>query len=379
MPNKNFYFALAILVGTTIGAGIFGLPYVVQKSGIIPGLFYFFILGGAVLLLHLFLGEIVLRTKERYRLIGYSQKYLGRKAKVLITFSTVLGIVGILLAYIIIGGDFFKIIFSSIFDLHSFYFSLFFWLFLSYFIYRGIKVIAPAELLMNILFVLVIFLIFFFSLPDFNLQNFTLFNISHLFLPYGVILFAFAGWAAIPVMSDILKTSLERKNYKKIIIIASIIVFILYLLFTLTVIAVSGENTSAEALLGLVPFLGQKIIILGALFGIIAIVASYLILGNYLKNSLVYDYKFSKSLAMIITCFSPLVLFLVGFRQFIETIGVVGTLLGGLEGIIIILIFQRVKKLGNRKPEYNLKIPSFLLYILILIFILGIMSQVFYS
>ena len=45
--------AVSIFVGTVIGAGIFGIPYVINKSGIIPGFFYFLILGGVVLLIHL--------------------------------------------------------------------------------------------------------------------------------------------------------------------------------------------------------------------------------------------------------------------------------------------------------------------------------------
>ena len=76
--NKNFLFALSVLLGTIVGAGIFGIPYVISKSGMIPGFFYFLILGGAVLLIHLFFGEIILRTKGEHRLVGLAQRYLGR-------------------------------------------------------------------------------------------------------------------------------------------------------------------------------------------------------------------------------------------------------------------------------------------------------------
>lgn len=378
MFNKSFSFALAILIGTTIGAGIFAIPYVVARSGIIPGLFYFLILGGAVLLLHLFFGEIVLRTKEKHRLIGYSQKYLGNWAKILITVSMVLAMTGTLLAYIIIGGDFLKIVFAPFFEISGIYLNLFFWAVLSYFIFRGIKLIAPAELLMNILLFLVILFIFLFALPKLSLQNFALVRTSGLFLPYGVILFAFSAWVAIPEAAQILKTSPERKKYKNIIIWGSILAFLLYLLFTLAVIGVSGETTSEEALQGLVPFLGQKIIILGAIFGVISIASSFLVLGNYFKNALVYDYHFPKFWAATIACGTPLVLFLIGLRGFVETIGFVGTLIGVIEGIIIILIFKKIRKLGNRKPEYSLKIPQFLLYFLIAVFILGAVSQIIY-
>lgn len=376
MKDKKFFFAISILLGTIVGAGIFGIPYVIARSGIIPGFFYLLILGGAVLLIHLFFGEIVLRTKEKHRLVGYAQKYLGNWGRVLITISTILGLTGALLAYIILSGDFLKIIFSFL-NLPSFYFSLMFWAILAYFIFRGIKLIAPAELFMNIALFFIIFLIFYFALPKLNLQSFTLINFEHIFLPYGVILFSLIGWMAVPVISETFKDPEERKNLKKVIISAILIVVVLYFLFALATIGISGKNTTPEVFQGLLPYLGQKIVILGALFGIIAIATSFLVLGNYLKNTLFYDYKVPRSLAASFACGLPLILFLVGFRGFIETIGFVGTIIGVIEGVVIVLIFKSIKKLGDRIPEYSLKIPSILLYFLMAIFILGAVSQVF--
>jgi len=378
MRDKKFFPALAILIGVIIGAGIFGIPYVIARSGIIPGLFYFLILGGAVLLLHLFFGEIVLRTKGKHRLIGYSQKYLGKWGKILITISTILGTTGVLLAYIIIGGEFLKIIFSPLSGLSSFHFSLFFWAILIYFLFKGIKLIARAEIFTNSAFFIIIFVVFCFLLPKINLENFILINPKYVFLPYGVIMFSLMGFIAIPEMADVLKTPEERKSFKKIIIVASAIVIILYFLFSLAVVGVSGKDTSPEALSGLVPFLGQKVIILGALFGVITLADSFLIICLYLKNTLIYDYNFPKILASLISSGLPLILFLIGFRSFIEVIGFVGTILGMIEGIVILLIFTKVKKLGDREPEYSLRVSPFLIYSLGIIFILGAISQIFY-
>ncbi|TET84646.1 MAG: amino acid permease, partial [Candidatus Nealsonbacteria bacterium] len=376
MKDKKFFFAISILLGTIVGAGIFGIPYVIARSGIIPGFFYLLILGGAVLLIHLFFGEIVLRTKEKHRLPGFAQKYLGEKARILIAASTLLAITGALLAYTIIGGDFLKIVFSPFLNLSSFYFSLIFWAILSYFIFQGIKLIAPTQLLMNIAFIFIIFLIFCFALPKINLQNFSLINPENIFLPYGIILFSLIGWSAIPIISEIFENSKERRKIKKVIIVSVIAVIFLYFLFTLSVVGVSGQNTSSEALHGLLPFLGQTIVVLGALFGILAIATSFLILGNYLKNTLFYDFKIPRIISATISCGIPLILFLIGFRGFIEVVGLVGTIVGVIEGVIIVLIFKKAKLSGNRRPEYSLKIPSILLYFLIAIFILGAVSQV---
>ncbi len=374
--RKNFLFALSILIGTIVGAGIFGIPYVIEKSGIIPGFFYFLILGGVVLLIHLFFGEIVLRTKENCRLVGFSQKYLGNWGKKLITASVIIGVTGALLAYLILGGEFLKILLSPILDLSSSQFTLFFWLILTYFVFRGIKLIAPAEFFTNFLFFLIIVIILGFCFPKFDLASISTFNLPNLFLPFGVILFSLIGWSAIPEIGDFLKEKEGKRKIKKIIVLATIIVIVLYLLFALAVIGVAGKNVSPDTLSGLMPFLGQKIIFLGALAGLITLADSFLVLGLYLRNTFIYDLKFSKNLATLVSCGSPLILFIAGLRNFITTIGFVGTIIGVIEGIIIILIFKKAKILGDREPEYSLNIPLILLYFLMLILILGAIFQV---
>lgn len=378
MFSKNFFFGFFILIGTIIGAGIFGLPYVMAKSGVLVSFFYFLILGGAVLLLHLFYGEIILRTKEKHRLIGYTEKYLGGFWKILISFSVIFGFSGTLLAYLILGGNFLKILSSPWLNLDIFYFTLFFWLIGIYFIFRKIKIIALAEVFSNLIFFLISFFIFFFALPKFNLHNFVLVSFPDIFLPYGVILFAVMGLSAIPEINEVLKTPSERRSYKKIIILATTTTILFYWFFAFIISGVSGRHTSSEVFEGLIPFLGPEVIFFGALAAVITLADSFLIIGLALKNALIYDFKFPKILANFFTVGFPLVLFLVGFRDFIDTIGFIGTFLGIIEGIVIIAIFKKVKTLGDREPEYSLKIPLFLLYLLIGIFIFGAILQFFF-
>ena len=378
MPNKKFFLALAVLMGTIVGAGIFGLPFVISKSGIIPGFFYFFVLGLAVLVLHLMFGETVLRTEGKMRLSGYSEKYLGRNGKLMVTISTIMGITGSLLAYIILGGNFLKIIFSSVINLSAFQFGFIFWIILIYFIFKGMKIIAPAAVFTNIAFFIIIFLVVSFLLPEFSIKNFNLINPDYIFLPYGIIMFSLTGFAAIPEITDILKSPEEKKVFKKVIIISSLISIILYLIFSLGVVGVSNGKTSEEALSGLVPFLGKKIIILGALFGVITIADSFLIICLYFKNTLIYDYHFPKISASLVASCLPLFLFL-KFRDFTQVVGFAGTILGTIEGIIILLIFKKARKLGDRNPEYSLNIPNYFIYLIMVILLLGMSFELFYS
>ncbi len=69
--------AVTTLIGTIIGAGVLGIPYVIAKSGFLYGSILIIAIGLAFLVLNLFVGEIVLRTKGQYQLTGYMEKYLG--------------------------------------------------------------------------------------------------------------------------------------------------------------------------------------------------------------------------------------------------------------------------------------------------------------
>ena len=370
MKDKTSLLAYASLIGTIIGAGVFGIPYVMSRSGILFSLFYFLILGGVALFLHLAFGEIVLRTKEKHRLIGYAQKYLGKKAKILITFSTLFGTIGALLAYIILGGDFLKIIFPV--PLSTFQLSLILWAILSFFVLLGIESIGWLEFFMNIGFLIAIFLVFLFSLPKIEISNFILADLKNFVLPYGVILFSLIGWNAVPEIEGFLK---NKKNLKKVIVKAILICIIFYFLFGMIISGVTGRNTTPEAFRGLVGILGTKIMILGGIFGLLAVSTSFLILASYLKNALIFDYNFSYFPAFLVACFSPLILFLMGIREFISVVAVVGSLVGLLEGIVITFIYKKAKKLGDRTPEYSLRIPISLIYLTIIILSLGTITH----
>jgi len=192
-------------------------------------------------------------------------------------------------------------------------------------------------------------------------------------LPYGVILFSLVGWNAIPGVVNILA---EKKNLKKVILQAMIICLGFYLLFGLLVSGVTGINTSPEAFQGLIPFLGQKIMLLGAIFGIFTISTSFLTLANYLKNTLIFDFNISYFISFSLVAFIPLILFLVGIRQFIWVIAFIGTFMGLVDGTVISLIYKKAKKYGDRVPEYSLNIPKYFFYSIIIILFFGAFVEI---
>ncbi|MFA5355709.1 MAG: aromatic amino acid transport family protein [Candidatus Paceibacterota bacterium] len=371
--SKNSIFALFILIGTIVGAGMFGLPYVFSRSGILPALFYFPIIAGLLMFLHLAFGEIFLRTKEECRLVGLARKYLGKNYGRLATFSVVVGLIGSLLAYIILEGQFLSTILSG-FGVSAFDCSIIFVLLSLPLIFRGLKVIAPMEIFTNVAFFIIIIFILIVGLPKVSLDNFSLISLPDVFLPYGVILFSLVGFSAVAEAESVLRQE-EKKNMKSIIKIAFLIITVLYILFSFVVVGVSGDKTSQDVFSGLSSFLGPGIIFFGTLAAFITVADSYLVVAIYLKNSLICDQNISKVLASIFVGLLPVVLFILGVRNFIGVIGFLGTVIGVIEGIIIILLFNKSKTLGDHNPEYAVNIPKIVLFVCALVLVLGAVLQ----
>jgi len=355
-----------------VGAGIFGVPYVISKSGFLPGLLFLFVLTTAVLVIHLFYGEIILRTPGNHRFVGYAQIYLGQWGKRLTTFTSIFVFYGALLAYIILGGKFLATIFGGT----DFIWSLIFFSIFSLAVFFGLRVITQMEILMSLLLIVVVILIFIKGWPMIKLDNLSTWDWQYFFLPYGVILWAVTAVSAIPEMKEIFKQNYQF--FKKAIIWGTLLPVFLYVLFILTVVGVTGQQTSPEAIQGLVDALKNHTVIFGAIFGLLAVATSFLVVGLSLKKTFWYDYNINKCLAWVLTCSIPLIAYLCKLRDFITVIGFLGATLGGLQMILLILIYQKAKTRGQRQPEYSLKLPSVVGYGLILILGMGIIYQIIY-
>ncbi len=378
---NRFTVALSTLVGTIVGAGIFGIPFAMVKSGIVPGLFYLFLLGAIICLLHLLFGEVCLRTSGKHRLVGYALIYLGKQGKAIATLTLLFVLIGTLLAYLILVGEFSEIVFGSFLPFSSIIFTVLFSVCAFFLVLSGRQLITKIEFFTNILFIGAIAILIVLALPhvkSFEVPLVDVSSASNLFLPFGVLLFAFAGFEAIPEVMSFLRDRNARTKLDNVILWSSIITGAFFLSFALIVIGVSGLATSPDAFSGLVPFLGQNIIAFGALIGIVIIADSFLVIGNYLKNSLRHDFQFPYVPAALIAMGVPLALFLFGFREFIVVIGVVGGVMGAVEGLLIMLMFHKAKTMGDRIPEYQIRVPVVLLFLLGAILVGGAVAELLF-
>lgn len=370
LNDKQFLRATAVLIGTMVGVGVFGIPFAFAKAGFWIGFLFLIGVGLVTLFLDFIYGEIILRTHQEHQMVGYTQFYLGNFWKRILFFSFLLTTYAALLAYIIIAGEFLPNVFSSLFYVSSGNFSLWFFIVASLLVLFGIRAVAWIELGLAILFIAVIGLIFGFGVADINLSNFSAINLEFWFFPYGVLLFAFGGLPAIPLQRQILDG--REGNLRKSIITAMVIVGVLYLIFGFTVLGISGEATSPDAISGLIDILGGKIVFLGSLFGVLAVSTSYLMLGTALSEVFRLDYGFGRKLSWVLVVVPPFVLFLGGLRNFIDVISLAGAVGVGLEAFILVFMYIKSKSRGDRIPEYSMRVPAWALYLLALVFVGGV-------
>lgn len=376
-----FLKTLSVFMGTVIGAGIFGLPYVAQKAGFFVMVAYFLVLTPIIILIHLLYARVALGTERLYRLPGYVGEYLGNKWKNFTFFIIAIGLVGAILVYFIIGGTFLNSTFSFYFGEHLILWTFLFFVLGLYLILRDIKTISKIELFF--LFFILVFFSFFLvkSLPLIDLNSFKSFDLKAISLPYGIILFSLGGTSVIPELEEMLANfySKKTKNYdivrkklKKVIIFGLIASSLIYLLFIVLVLGTLGPNTPKDAVSGLLPALGPIIFRLGLFLGVMSCFTSFIALGLTFKKMLSYDFNFPPLFSWFIVCFLPLSLFLLGAKEFIKIIGLTGAISMGIEGAIIIFLYGAFLR-KNNLPKIN---PLY--YFLILIFILGVSSEIFF-
>ncbi len=240
----------------------------------------------------------------------------------------------------------------------------------------GLKTVAKVDFWAALLYIGAILGIGLWGIPHIDFSNFDLFHQEFWFLPYGVILFALTGMSSIVLQREIL----EGKEFllKKAVWWGTLLPAIIYLVLAVMVVGISGEATSTEAIAGLVPFLGQKVIILGSLFGLVAMFTSFVNLSRILQESFSFDWSLNKFWAWFFALIPPFLIFLFGVRDFINIIGLAGALSIGLLSIIFILIYGKVKKLGHRIPEYSLNYPKWLWYLIMFLFSAGVTLALFH-
>jgi amino acid permease len=363
--------ATFILFGTIVGAGIFGLPALVQKSGFAIGAFWMIALAGVVSLTHLLYAEIVMATPERHRLVGYVRFYLGRTVAQVEAVNSTLNLYGGSLAYLILGGLFAAAILSPLMAISPIYGSAALFLFGLAAAWGGARFLSKFDFAMTIGELTSFLVLAGVAFSAFKASNLAGADFSQAFLPYGVVLFAYGGLTAVPEVADIVGG--DRRQVRRSVVIGTLMAAGLTFLFAMAVVAALGPDVTPESLAGLTAKFGGVLPVLGGVTGFLSILTSYAVFGSNLKSQFQFDLKLKPLAAVFAAVVLPFLLFLLGIRSFGRILEFVGAVMIGLEGIFVALVYLKAKA---RYPDRILKVPTPLIYLLIMAYLAGMAYEI---
>jgi len=290
-------------MGTIIGVGLFAMPFVMNQAGIIP--LFAYMIGLAIIqhFLHLLFAEVVLSTKDNQRLPGFVEKYAGKKNKNWAFVVEIIGSYGSALAYIIIGGLFLHQLLNPYLGGSLFLYSTVLFALVALITFFDIKLIAGTELVLTALLVAAIGLIAWRGFNFIEPANYHLVDWNNIFLPYGPIFFAVSGSSAIPEVCRLLAR--ERNKIRSAIAWGTFIPAVLMLVFVMVILGITGAGTSPDTLAGLGAVLSDGVVTFSLIFGLLAIITSYIVTAQSTEEIFEWDFRISNKLAWFLAGFIP--------------------------------------------------------------------------
>ena len=361
--------ATSIIIWTVVGVWFLSMPYVAVKSWFLTTMWYLFVFWALILLINLYFGEIILRTKEDHQLVWYAEKYLWTKGKNIMFVLMAFAILSALLAYMIgVWESLSYIIFWNL-EYTTILWALFGFL-MSILLRRWVSSLRKYERLGVLLLILMLILIFIFFTKDINYANLTIFNKWYLFLPLWVVLFSLIEFFSLPSVVKVLKK--DESLTKKVIIIWSIITILIYALFTFLVVWISWEGTPQVSTLALwTPFI---------IIWMITMFTSYLALWTSLEWSFIQDYKNKKKTARFRSAILPIAIFLFlemfDFFSFINIITIWWIIAWWLIVILVLIIHRKAHTQWNRIPEYEVFLSKSLAILISSLFIIWMIFEI---
>ena len=348
MQTRSTLLAAGTFVGTVIGVGVFGLPYLASRMGLVPLVILFVILTPLVIIIHLRFAGVVERSQESKRIPGYVAQYLGPRWGRLSRVVSCLGLLGSLLAYLVIGGTFLSVMAQPLGEIPLPLATLIFFLLGSALIVRGSRSVAWVDLIMIAAFFVIVGIFFFLAFPKLDMSLFRLIHWPDAPAGYGVTLFALWGLSLVPETVELAGRGTMRAQ--RVLRVGIVSAALIYVLFTIMVLGVTGQETTPDALTGFLRNFSPWVIVLGGLLGILTTFTSYIALGMTLKKTLQFDIRLTERLAILCTLAFPLGLYMLGLKNFLDVLGLTGAFLLGFEGILVLLVSDRSRDALHASP-----------------------------
>jgi amino acid permease len=348
--RSSFTRSFLLLVGTIIGAGVFGVPLVFSRMGVITGSVVFWIVALLVMCSHLLFVELIARDPNRRRLPGYVGKILGRWSERAAVVSHSMHLIGANLAYLILGGEFLAALLSPVLpNLDVLSWQTVFWLGGVVTVLAGLAVMSRVESAMTWVEASSMAVIALLSFAYIRGPIIATADWSQATVGLGIFLFALSGLTVMPEVYELAarKVTLTRR----VTIAASLLTAVLTWLFGIGVYLAAGERElgSAAAIAAILP---TTLAWLLPLFGFFAVATSYLTTAFDLRSMYIYDMKWGTIAASVFALGAPLALLLFSSRDFFDTMDVVGAFFSASNALLVAVAAGIIMQRGAHRPPF---------------------------
>ncbi|MBN2100266.1 hypothetical protein JW710_00005 [Candidatus Dojkabacteria bacterium] len=358
-PSKTaskFIQAIALMLGTIIGSGIFSLPYSFNKA---PFLSIIILCGSALILIgqyFIYLDLVFEPGIGVHQLPGIVTKLFGKKARLFTTIITIISRTGTLFLYIILLGDFTSILLKNLLDIEigkavtalviAFVGSLA--------IRKKLGFLSKIQVYLSLALALPLAVVSWYGIFKHGLSE-SLRDLAQneiiemspwdalkaVGLIYGTGFAALTGTSSVPSLKRILNNEVILRITSVIATIVSVFIYTGFAFFVI----LNSDIVSTDGLSGLnTPW--QATIFAGV--GIICIITSFLSLGNSLFEIYNIDHKIPANISWLLTIIPPALLLLFRIGSIPEITALVGGTFGGIEGIIMFACYwKEEKKIGE--------------------------------
>lgn len=354
-----------VVVATTIGAGMFALPYVFLTSGFWLSTFYLLLLSSIIIFAHVLYWRVLDAAGEHRRFLGLAKTYLGSIGYLFAIAAVLAGLLLTLVIYLILGTRLLQTFLPSLGENYGL---MVFWAFTALPVLFKERKILLLENVGSLGIAAIIIFIFagngFLKLPVAPAVKFT-----SLLLPFGVLLFSLAGWTAIePLYVSHKNKKSPASSWKLPLVLGTVFSGILYVMFVLGIFS-GAPIVTPDTISGFLGSAGPEKFVL-AVLGIFAIWTSYEPIGLEIKNALSRDLRWRQPIGLAFVIFLPLILVLIGLNNFLKVIGLAGGVFLSMQYLLIFLVARRALALT--------RFQSFYLIIASLVFVLGAIYEVYY-
>lgn len=345
--NVNRVLAVALLAGTIIGAGIFSLPYLVNRVGLVAGFFYLLFFGGVYYAVHTMYADLLRQTETSHQFSFLTRQFLPRRISGFFGGVVFLELIFVLVVYLILAPSFLTLVLGYSTPVLV----LLFWAIGSLFLFARLSWIGWAEFSGVVAILGILAAIAWKGWGnDFSASVSIPFEAAGFLLLSGPLLFSLSGRPAIAkVVEEWRKGNGINRPFSLSGAIAAgtMIPVVLYALFVIGILILSPAP-SEDAISGL-GFLSPAFSVLFGCLGFLTLWTSYGMIAVNIRDTLRDDMKVGRIIAYAAPVFIPAALYFLGVNKFLGVISFTGSVFLGLEGIAITWMWLRAFPVHPRR------------------------------